>query len=198
MSWCSFPTRRTTMSAAIRGKTAIVGIGSAGVGERRAQRHRTARPGVAQGHCRCRPEAFRHRRDPPPPAPMPFPPCRSPIPGIRPKFVDGTNIGGSSFELHLLQATLALEAGLCDAALICYGSNQRTAGGRLVSMSEPQWHETPYKPRHPITAYALAASRHMHAPVRHHTRAARRGGGLCPAMGQPESRGVRPRAVERR
>ncbi|PXC08669.1 thiolase, partial [Pseudomonas aeruginosa] len=65
--------------------------------------------------------------------------------GIRPKFVDGTNIGGSSFELHLLQATLALEAGLCDAALICYGSNQRTAGGRLVSMSEPQWHETPYK-----------------------------------------------------
>ncbi|MBN0466973.1 thiolase, partial [Pseudomonas aeruginosa] len=32
--------------------------------------------------------------------------------GIRQKFVDGTNIGGSSFELHLLQATLALEAGL--------------------------------------------------------------------------------------
>ncbi|KPD25185.1 hypothetical protein AN920_29635, partial [Pseudomonas paraeruginosa] len=23
-------------------------------------------------------------------------------------------------------------------------------------------HETPYRPRHPITAYALAASRHMH------------------------------------
>ncbi|MCC3263023.1 thiolase, partial [Paenibacillus polymyxa] len=42
--------------------------------------------------------------------------------GIRPKFVDGTNIGGSSFELHLLPATLAMEAGLCDAALICYGS----------------------------------------------------------------------------
>jgi acetyl-CoA acetyltransferase len=29
-------------------------------------------------------------------------------------------------------------------------------------MSEPQWHETPYQPRHPITAYGLAASRHMH------------------------------------
>jgi acetyl-CoA acetyltransferase len=82
--------------------------------------------------------------------------------GIRPSFFDGTNVGGSSFEMHLLQATLALEAGLCNAALICYGSNQRTAGGRLVSMSEPQWHETPYKPRHPITAYALAASRYMH------------------------------------
>ncbi|EPX77102.1 thiolase [Litoreibacter arenae] len=82
--------------------------------------------------------------------------------GLKPRFFDGTNVGGSSFELHLLQATLALEAGLCDAALVCYGSNQRTAGGRLVSMSEPQWHETPYNPRHPITAYGLAASRHMH------------------------------------
>ncbi|WP_417741830.1 thiolase [Salipiger sp.] len=81
--------------------------------------------------------------------------------GLKPRFFDGTNVGGSSFEMHLLQATLALEAGLCDAALICYGSNQRTAGGRLVSMSEPQWHETPYRPRHPITAYGLATSRHM-------------------------------------
>ena len=81
--------------------------------------------------------------------------------GLKPKFFDGTNVGGSSFEMHLLQATLALDAGLCDAALVCYGSNQRTAGGRLVSMSEPQWHETPYRPRHPITAYALATSRHM-------------------------------------
>jgi acetyl-CoA acetyltransferase len=82
--------------------------------------------------------------------------------GIKPRFFDGTNIGGASFEMHLLQAALALDAGLCDAALICYGSNQRTAGGKLQSMSEPQWHETPYSPRHPITAYALAASRHMH------------------------------------
>ena len=82
--------------------------------------------------------------------------------GIKPTYFDGTNIGGSSFEMHLLQASLALEAGLCNVALICYGSNQRTASGRLVSGSETQWHETPYRPRHPITAYALAASRHMH------------------------------------
>jgi len=82
--------------------------------------------------------------------------------GIKPRYFDGTNIGGSSFEAHLISASLALNAGLCDAALICYGSNQRTAGGRLVSMSEPQPHEAPYRPRHPITAYALAASRHMH------------------------------------
>ena len=82
--------------------------------------------------------------------------------GLKPRYQDGTNVGGSSFEAHLLSASMALAAGQCDAALICYGSNQRTAGGRLVSMSEPQPHEAPYKPRHPITAYALAASRHMH------------------------------------
>ena len=82
--------------------------------------------------------------------------------GLRPRWLEGTNVGGASFEVHLLQAAAALAAGLCDVALIAYGSNQRTAGGRLVSMSEPQWHETPYRPRHPITGYALAAARHMH------------------------------------
>lgn len=82
--------------------------------------------------------------------------------GVRPRWFDGTNVGGSSFEMHLMQAALALDAGLCDAALVCYGSNQRSAGGRLQSMSEPQRYEAPYRPRQPITSYALAAARHMH------------------------------------
>lgn len=82
--------------------------------------------------------------------------------GIRPTYFDGSNVGGASPQLHLLQAAMAIEAGLCEIALIAYGSNQRTAGGRLVSLAEPQWHEAPYKPRHPVTAYALAASRHMY------------------------------------
>ncbi len=82
--------------------------------------------------------------------------------GLRPRFVGGCNTGGSSFESHVIEAALALEAGLCSAALIAYGSNQASAGGRLVSMSEPQWQEVPYRPRHPITNYALAAARHMH------------------------------------
>lgn len=82
--------------------------------------------------------------------------------GIRPRFVGGANTGGSSFEMHVMEAALALDAGLCDAALICYGSNQASAGGRLVSMAETQWQEEPYRPRHPITNYALAAARHMH------------------------------------
>src|SRR5690606_12995356 len=82
--------------------------------------------------------------------------------GLKPNFVGGCNTGGSSFESHVIEAALALDAGLCSAALICYGSNQASAGGRLVSMSEVQWQEEPYQPRHPITNYALAAARHMH------------------------------------
>jgi acetyl-CoA acetyltransferase len=82
--------------------------------------------------------------------------------GIRPRFSDSNMVGGSSFVSHLIPAMLALNAGLCDVALICYGSNQRTGFGKLASMSEPQPYEVPYRPRHPITSYALAAARHMH------------------------------------
>lgn len=155
------------MSAAIRGKTAIVGIGSAGVGEAPGY---SAIELLGQASLKAIADAGLKLSDIDAifaaTSSHAFPTLSvAEYLGIRPKFVDGTNIGGSSFELHLLQATLALEAGLCDAALICYGSNQRTAGGRLVSMSEPQWHETPYKPRHPITAYALAASRRPWRPA---------------------------------
>ncbi|MBI1776152.1 MAG: thiolase [Proteobacteria bacterium] len=82
--------------------------------------------------------------------------------GIKPAFIDGTMIGGSSFVEHLIPATLALDAGLCEVALICYGSNQRTTTGKLVSGAEPQPYEAPYEPRNPIVGYALAAARHMH------------------------------------
>ena len=82
--------------------------------------------------------------------------------GIRPRYSDATNLGGSSFVSHLLHAASAIEAGLCDVALITYGSTQRSGGGRLVSGSEANPYEAPYGPRYPVSMYALAASRHMH------------------------------------
>jgi len=81
--------------------------------------------------------------------------------GVRPRFSSGSNIGGASFQAHALNAALALQAGLCDVAVIAYGSNQRSAGG-FQSVSEPMPYEAAYKPRNPVTAYALAAARHMH------------------------------------
>jgi len=82
--------------------------------------------------------------------------------GLRPRHADGTMVGGASFLFHLQSAMAALEAGLCDVALICYGSNQLTAGGKLASMPDPQIYEAPFRPRYPMSSYALAASRHMH------------------------------------
>ncbi len=82
--------------------------------------------------------------------------------GIRPRYSDATYMGGSSFVSHLLHATGAIDAGLCEVALIVYGSTQRSAGGRLVSGSETLPYEGPYRPRYPVSMYALAASRHMH------------------------------------
>lgn len=82
--------------------------------------------------------------------------------GIRPRFIEGTMTGGSSFVNYLSSATMALEAGLCDVALIAYGSNQRTASGKLVTASRPPPYEAIYRPRYPISAYALSAARHMH------------------------------------
>src|SRR5918995_5556948 len=71
-------------------------------------------------------------------------------------------MGGSSFVSHLFHAASAIDAGFCEVALIAYGSTQRSASGRLVSGSEALPYEAPYKPRYPVSAYAFAASRHMH------------------------------------
>ncbi len=88
--------------------------------------------------------------------------------GINPRYVDGTMLGGSSFIAHLLPAVMALEAGQCNAVLVCYGSAQRSAafGRKEIVASrrflDPQPYEHPYEPMLPVSAYALAASRHMH------------------------------------
>ena len=41
---------------------------------------------------------------------------------IKPRHLDGTNIGGSSFVAHVSHAAAAIHAGLCEVALILYGS----------------------------------------------------------------------------
>lgn len=86
---------------------------------------------------------------------------------LHPRFIDTTMVGGASFVGHLLQAAMALYFRQCNCVVIAYGSTQRTglsrgaaSGARAVL--EPLPFETPYRPFNPPTAYALAASRHMH------------------------------------
>ncbi len=79
--------------------------------------------------------------------------------GLRPKVTEGTMLGGSSFLNFLSWAALALDAGLCDVALITYGSNARSSKRRPGG--DPVPYEAPYSPRL-VDGYALAAARHMH------------------------------------
>lgn len=82
--------------------------------------------------------------------------------GVRSRFNDNVRTGGSSFQIQASVAALALASGQCDVALIAYGSNQRSATGKLASSARPSPWESPYRPLRPISSYAMAAARHMH------------------------------------
>jgi acetyl-CoA acetyltransferase len=81
---------------------------------------------------------------------------------IQPKYFDGTIIGGSAFMAHLAHAQAAIEHGLCEVALIAYGSTQRSVTRAVASSRETNPYETPFRPFLPSAAYAMAAARHMH------------------------------------
>ncbi|MFF1876625.1 acetyl-CoA acetyltransferase [Leifsonia sp. NPDC058230] len=82
--------------------------------------------------------------------------------GLTPRYSDSTVIGGCSFEAYIGHAAAAISAGLCDYALIVYGSTQRSDAGALVSGSEWTEWERPYGMLHPISPIAMIANRHMH------------------------------------
>jgi acetyl-CoA acetyltransferase len=82
--------------------------------------------------------------------------------GIQPRYQDSTMIGGASPMAHVNHARAAIAAGLCEVAVIAYGSTQRSVGRAMASVQEVDPWEAPYRPPLPVAAYALAASRHMH------------------------------------
>ncbi|WP_456387965.1 thiolase [Profundibacter sp.] len=152
------------MTNELRGKSAIVGVGHAGFGEAHGQ---TAYDIMAQSSFAALKDAglklsdvdglFCTMMEDSMPVLM-----AAEYLGITPRYIDGTMTGGSSFVNYLTSATMALEMGLCDVALICYGSNQRTASGKLMTVSKLPPYEGLYSPRYPISGYALAAARHMY------------------------------------
>jgi acetyl-CoA acetyltransferase len=81
--------------------------------------------------------------------------------GIHPRHMDSTALGGCSFIAQLGHAAAAIQSGLCDVAVIAYGSTQRSDAGKLVSMAESSPYEQPYGLMHPIGAFGMVAQRHM-------------------------------------
>ena len=85
---------------------------------------------------------------------------------LNPRFHDSTNIGGSSFVAQVLHAAAAIAAGLCNVALITYGSkasSDRFAVGTagLSGGDSGDQFEIPYGPT-VMNSYAMVAQRHMH------------------------------------
>jgi acetyl-CoA acetyltransferase len=86
--------------------------------------------------------------------------------GIRPRYIDGTSVGGCSFIQHCQHAMAAINAGLCEVALITHGESGRSRLGMPSMKSEKDsliWQfEVPYGIVFPFTSYAFIATRHMH------------------------------------
>jgi acetyl-CoA acetyltransferase len=88
--------------------------------------------------------------------------------GLRPDWVDGTSVGGSSFEFMLGHAAAAIRAGHARTVLIVYGSTARAdlkARRRSANLSfgarGPVQFDVPFG--HTLIAkYAMATRRHMH------------------------------------
>ncbi len=86
--------------------------------------------------------------------------------GIRPRFLGGTQVGGCSFILHVEHAMAAINAGLCEVALITHGES----GASRIAMPSMRWgddstanqYELTYGHAGPPTGYGMVATRHMH------------------------------------
>jgi acetyl-CoA acetyltransferase len=88
--------------------------------------------------------------------------------GLRPDWVDGTSVGGSSFEFMLEHATEAIRAGHAQTILIVYGSTARAdlkAKRRSANLSfgarGPVQFDVPFG-HTLISKYAMATRRHMY------------------------------------
>jgi acetyl-CoA acetyltransferase len=86
---------------------------------------------------------------------------------LKPRYLDGTNIGGSSFVAHVSHAAAAIHAGLCEVALILYGSTAASnalaigTGMGGAGRDPSQAFVGPYGMT-TVGSYALVAQRHMH------------------------------------
>lgn len=86
---------------------------------------------------------------------------------LTPNYLDGTNIGGSSFVAHTAHAAAAIHAGLCNVAVVVYGSTAASSrfaigtGGERGGGDPCDQYESPFGPT-TVGAYAMIAQRHMH------------------------------------
>jgi len=87
--------------------------------------------------------------------------------GITPQWVDGTQVGGCSFMIHVRHAVAAIQQGLCRTVLITHGESGRSGVGRGGfrpgggSASLAGQFESPYGVVGPPTMFTLPVLRYM-------------------------------------
>jgi acetyl-CoA acetyltransferase len=85
--------------------------------------------------------------------------------GITPSWVDGTNVGGCSFMLHVRHAAAAISEGLCKTVLITHGESGRSNVGRAPFARSPAslagQFEAPFGPMGPPTLFTLPVLRYL-------------------------------------
>jgi acetyl-CoA C-acetyltransferase len=86
--------------------------------------------------------------------------------GLRPGYLDSTELGGSSYVALVGHAAAAIAAGKCRVALVTLAGKPRTGGAPPGgSLGDPRAPEVPFEGVYGTTMvglYALAAQRHMH------------------------------------
>jgi acetyl-CoA acetyltransferase len=86
--------------------------------------------------------------------------------GITPEWVDGTQVGGCSFMIHVRHAVAAIQQGLCETVLITHGESGRSRigagnfrGGGSATLAGQ--FESPYGVVGPPTMFTLPVLRYM-------------------------------------
>ena len=102
--------------------------------------------------------------------------------GTKPRWIDGTNVGGCSYLIAVMNAMAALESGLCNYVLIVHGESGRSRIGlesKRASMPVKDLQrqfEVPYGVSAPVNLLTLPALRFMRdcAVTEEHLAAVRR------------------------
>ena len=86
--------------------------------------------------------------------------------GIRPRYVDSTETGGSAYIVHAGHAAAAIKEGKCHVALVTMGGSSADGRGTGTGSArrgyEADFGETMYGSMMPAVSYALCAERHMY------------------------------------
>ncbi|MBS1676371.1 MAG: thiolase [Actinobacteria bacterium] len=85
--------------------------------------------------------------------------------GVRPRYVDGTRVGGCSFLAHVRHAAAAIQAGHCEVVLVTHGQSGRSRVGMTYPDPGPEsmhgQFERPFGTKGPPSMLPLGVLRYM-------------------------------------